>query len=282
MPGYLLRPDDSGRARPTVIVNNGSDAQSVEVFSYGGAAAVERGYNALIFEGPGQGAMLFERKIPFRHDWEKVIEPIVDWLSDRPDVDERRIALTGWSMGGELVTRAAAFEHRLAAVVADPGFLDDWIAWPEVLRDITKAGDAAAQNRQWRAIIPEMTPSQVFTIKKRGEIFGRQFLEEARAGHLPSDFALLASRMKQFRCGEVAERVRSPFLVTSYELEQFVPGQAQQLYDRLPDPKELVNFTVAEGAQYHCAPMAPQYRNEVVFDWLDKTLRSVRVRSATS
>ena len=91
------------------------------MYAFGGAAALERGYHALIFEGPGQGSMLFERQIPFRPDWENVITPVVDYLRSRPDVDPARIALTGWSLGGELAIRAAAFEHRLAAVVADPG-----------------------------------------------------------------------------------------------------------------------------------------------------------------
>jgi hypothetical protein len=30
-----------------------------------------------------------------------------------------------------------------------------------------------------------------------------------------------------------------------------------------------VQFNTRDGAQRHDAPMAPQYRNEVVFDWLD-------------
>lgn len=34
-------------------------------------------------------------------------------------------------------------------------------------------------------------------------------------------------------------------------------------------PRTLIKFTVAEGAEYHCEPMAPQLRNERVFDWLE-------------
>ncbi len=34
----------------------------------------------------------------------------------------------------------------------------------------------------------------------------------------------------------------------------------------------VMKFTVAQGAQDHCAPMAPQTRNQVVFDWLDRFL----------
>ena len=36
--------------------------------------------------------------------------------------------------------------------------------------------------------------------------------------------------------------------------------------------KELVDFTTAEGANWHCEPMAPQLRAQRVFDWLEKVL----------
>ena len=52
-----------------------------------GAPALARGYNALVFDGPGQQSMLFERHIPFRPDWEHVITPVVDFLRQRPEVD---------------------------------------------------------------------------------------------------------------------------------------------------------------------------------------------------
>lgn len=43
--------------------------------------------------------MLFERQVPFRYDWEHVITPVVDYPRSRPDMDHRRIALNGSSMG---------------------------------------------------------------------------------------------------------------------------------------------------------------------------------------
>ena len=79
MPGYLLRPDARPVRRPTVILNNGQDGQHIAMYAFGAAAAIERGHNALIFYGPGQGGMLFERQIPFRPDWENVITPVVDY-----------------------------------------------------------------------------------------------------------------------------------------------------------------------------------------------------------
>ena len=133
LPGWLLTPPGARSRRPTIILNNGSDAQNIDLFVSGGMDAVQRGWNALIFEGPGQGSNLFLHNIPFRPDWEKVITPIVTWLRSRPEVDRRRITLFGSSFGGYLVPRAAAFEHRLAGVATDPGAHDVFVSWKDNL-----------------------------------------------------------------------------------------------------------------------------------------------------
>jgi alpha-beta hydrolase superfamily lysophospholipase len=275
LPGYFMKPDNSGKARPTVIVTNGSDAQFVDTFAYGGQAAIERGYNALLYEGPGQGSMLFERQIAVRPDWEKVVTPIVDYLGTRSDVDSSRIAMTGWSMGGNLVPRAAAFEHRLAAVVADPGLPNLWLAYPSDFRGLFPPDATASQvNSTWQTFaIPSLSPLEVFTVKKRSELMNREFLLQARAGEVPTNAYLLGTTVMSYTIDDVIPRITSPTLVVEYQMDDLVPaGEAQNLYDALRSQKDLVTLTVAEGAEYHCAPMAPQRRNQVVFDWLDRTL----------
>jgi hypothetical protein len=274
LPGYFLKPDRRAVKRPTVIINNGSDAENIDVWTYGGAAAIARGYNALIFEGPGQGSTLFERGIPFRPDWERVITPIVDFLHGRRDVDTRRIAMTGWSFAGELVIRAAAFEERIVAVVADPGSIDTWLAYPPSIRDLLKQGGTRDEvNDIWTGeIVPSFDDSLRFLFKKRAEIFGRQFLHAARKGTVFSDFWTFGKRASQYSNASVIDRVSAPVLVLDYQLEQFYPGQARELYRRLKSRKKLATLQISEGAEYHDAPMAPQRRNQVVFDWLDRTL----------
>ena len=49
-------------------------------------------------------------------------------------------------------------------------------------------------------------------------------------------------------------------------------GQARKVYDLLRCPRQFHYFTSAHGAEYHDAPMAPQTRNQVVFDWLNGVL----------
>jgi hypothetical protein len=93
---------------------------------------------------------------------------------------------------------------------------------------------------------------------------------------VPTDWYGLSRRIQEFQVREVAGEIRSPVLIVDYDQEQFYPGQPTELEGLLRSPTSSVKFTVAEGAQYHCAPMAPQYRNEVLFDWLDVTVAGDR------
>ena len=101
-------------------MNNGSDGPVTSVWPPIAAGGVARGYNVVIFDGPGQQSMLFERgALPARLG--AGITPVVDFLLGRSDVDPKQIVLYGISQAGYWVPRALAFEHRIAAAIADPG-----------------------------------------------------------------------------------------------------------------------------------------------------------------
>jgi dienelactone hydrolase len=272
LPTWLFRPADDGAARPTVIINNGSDGQHVDLLAQGGFAALERGYNVVIFEGPGQGSMLFLRDIPFRHDWEQVVTPIVDALEDRQDVDASRIAIRGISFGGELAPRAAAFEPRIAALVADPGSTASILDYPAFLRDLAHQGTKEQVNQAWAdGIIPGATPEQLFSLKKTLEIFTRQAHDEVKAGGYPTDWYGLARIIERYHLDGAAQRITCPTLVTWYQGDTAFTDEPMQLLDMLTSArrKDLVRFTSVDGAQQHCGPMAPQVANEACWDWLD-------------
>jgi hypothetical protein len=88
---------------------------------------------------------------------------------------------------------------------------------------------------------------------------------------LPTLFDTLQAA-RQYTLAGVAQRIRCPLLITDPEDETFWPGQSQQLYDALPGPKALVQFTAAEGGDLHCEPKTPALRAQRIFDWLDATL----------
>ena len=53
LPGYLLRPDNTGAARPTLVMTNGSDSSLSSLLGHDAAEALRRGWNAFLFDGPG-------------------------------------------------------------------------------------------------------------------------------------------------------------------------------------------------------------------------------------
>jgi hypothetical protein len=270
LPGWFLRAPGAGGRRPTLIMNNGSDGQNVDMLPQGASAALARGWHVLLFEGPGQGHMLFVEQVPFTPDWHGVVSPIVDLLQDRPDVDAKRIALLGVSLGGLLVMRAGAYEHRLAAIVSDPGAVSEYAAFPAELHELAE-GDEASVNTTWKdEVVPNVDATERFSLMKRLEIFSADALREARAGSVPTNWYELSRRIQALDLGDLATKVKTPTLVVDYEFETFFPGQAQRLYDELRSRKHFVRFTTVEGAQYHDAPIGSQWHGEVVMDWLDQ------------
>ncbi|MFD7369908.1 hypothetical protein [Streptomyces mirabilis] len=121
--GYLYRAAGEG-PRPAVVMHNGFDGAAEELHFSGALGGQERGYHVLTFDGPGQPAAIHRDGPAFRPDWENVVGPVLDFLTRDPGVDPARTALLDVSLGGYLAPRAAAYEPRLAAVVALDGVFD--------------------------------------------------------------------------------------------------------------------------------------------------------------
>jgi hypothetical protein len=266
LPGYLLRPDAAGTARPTLVVTNGSDGSLPGLLGYGGAEALARGWNVFVYDGPGQQSMLFERGVPFRYDWEAVLTPVIDTLAGRPDVDAAALAGYGISQGGYWITRAVAFERRMVAAVADPGVVDVSAGWtvhlPKALLDLLDSGQKDAFNA---AIAQAQAGSDAKA--------ARTFAFRARPYGLTDPFDLF-TEVRRYQVRDVAGRVTTPLLITDPDNEQFFPGQPRQLYDLLPGEKQIIEFTQAHGANYHCQPTGRQLTHTQMLDFLADHLPS--------
>jgi hypothetical protein len=269
LPAYFFRAPDSrpGERRALVVMNNGSDAATSQMWVHGGAAASARGYHWMTFDGPGQQAMRFEHGVPFRPDWEAVLTPVLDAMSARADVHTEHMAVIGVSQAGYWIPRALSFEHRFAAAVADPGVIDTSSAWkrdlPELLRKPLEQGAQVVFDREMH-LAELLSPSLRASLEFRGKPYGVK--SESRYD--------LYKTVESYALGEEISRITTPLLITDPEQEQFWPGQSRELHDRLADTSQLMPFSAAEGAGRHCEPLAVALRDTRIFDWLEPYLRA--------
>jgi hypothetical protein len=264
MPGWFFRPSPESATRRTLVMVNGSDGATSGLWNTGAAGALARGYNVLLFDGPGQQSLLFERGIGFRPDWEAVLTPVVDFLLQRADVDVNRLALYGISQGGFWITRALAYEHRFAAAIADPGVHDVAASWnasiPASLLKLFRAGKKDAFDRDM-ALGMKFSPATARTWKFRARPYAKD-----------SYFDTLTEVHRYTLTEDEAGAITTPLFLADPENEQFWPGQSQWLAVRTGGPVEVSPFTAAEGANFHCQPMARQLTDARMFGWLGTVL----------
>jgi len=277
IPAYFLRaPAFPDAVRPTILIGGGWDSTMVENHLGMGVAALERGYHVLLHDGPGQGRLLIDEGLVLRHDWEAVVTPVVDAALTLDLVDPAAIVYQPWSLGGYMAPRVAAFEHRLAAVVADPGQMDVGGKLVGGLRLLGLTDDQAAR-------LPALDPDFAAT--------ARTFLESDRNLNWAiirrgfwtngaTDVGSMVAELWKWKLdADTVARISCPVLVTSAEGDR-ASTDSQDLFDAITGPKEHIHFTAAEGAGMHCEMLNRSNANRRILDWLDDTLAAQRSASA--
>ena len=105
---YRLTP---ASPRGAIVVFGGFDSY-IEEWLPMLLALRDAGLDVVAFDGPGQGAAL-EAGLPMTAEWHKPVGAVLDHFG----LDD--VTLMGFSLGGCLVMRAAAYEPRVSRVIAD-------------------------------------------------------------------------------------------------------------------------------------------------------------------
>ena len=150
-PGYLFAPP-GGRPLPTILHIGGYDSTAEELYA-SVYPALDRGWAFVGLDGPGQGCVLYNRRVPQRPDWENVAPGMFDLVAGLPEVDARRIVLVGRSFGGLLAPRGAAGAPRLAALIVDPGQYDMAAGLAGRLGELWQHVDDPAAKPQFDALL---------------------------------------------------------------------------------------------------------------------------------
>ena len=198
------------------------------------------------------------QKLPMRADWEHVITPVVDYLLTRPDVDSARVALYGGSFGGYLAPRAVAFEHRIAACIADAALFD-----PAALAD--KMFPPRSRTH-WQRMTSQCSshfstncnrtpPSDLFLDAACGcmaQPHRGNILRCFRRTHWPTWRKIFSVQRLCVRRKMIGDAAAARICTTLLQC-----------------PKEYVLFAASEGAGEHCEVGAREVLFQKMFGWLD-------------
>jgi pimeloyl-ACP methyl ester carboxylesterase len=264
LPGYFFSVDDSGIPRATVVLTGGYDGTCEELYFFNGAAALARGYNVLAFDGPGQGAALLQQGLTLRPDWEAVVTPVMDFLAARSDVDSERIALIGLSLGAHLAPRAAAYEPRIAALIADCGAFDlraGFLARMPARLAVGYLANRRTVRLALSAVLKRMAkkPTAGWALRRGQLVHG-----------VASPLAYLDS-LAPYSLADHASRIGCPSWICNAE-DDDIGASAPELVAALTSPHEFVQFRTAEGAGDHCEQAARSLYHARSFGWLDQQL----------
>jgi len=196
--GILRRPS-SAEQPPVVVMAPGLDSTKEELHAYE-EPFLARGMAVLAIDGPGQGEAEYE--IPICGDYERAAKAVVDWIETRRELDSKKIAIWGVSLGGYYAPRAAAYEKRFKACIALSGPFD----WAEI----------------WDGL-PDLT-RETFTARSHSKS-----QEEAK------------KRAAALTLKDAAKRITCPIFIVAGRQDRLVPAShAERLAKSVPGPVELL------------------------------------------
>lgn len=253
---WRFRAPGADGTRPALIIHNGLGSPISDGCMTGAIDAVRRGWDAIVFDGPGQGHARFVDELGPVDDWGRVGAAVID-ATLALGVDPDRIAASGIADGGYLAAVHAASDSRVAALVCDPG----------VVRPI--AGALGGLPADVAEAFETGTPVTPMGGRDDATKFAFDKLVEQWPRHSPDDVLL---RLRAWDLSPFVDAIRVPTLVADPDAATAFPGQSRELAAQLGARTTLMAFTTAEGAGLDCEIGAPQLRNQRVFDWLDETL----------
>ena len=106
----LRLPAQQKERRGTILIHGGFDSFMEEFYSMAWYFA-DRGYEVIMFDGPGQGGALKHHQLYWNQEWEKPTAAVLDHYGSEG------VTILGISMGAWLCVRAAAFDPRIERVI---------------------------------------------------------------------------------------------------------------------------------------------------------------------
>jgi alpha-beta hydrolase superfamily lysophospholipase len=215
---------------PAVMVMHGAGSRKENHADFARTAA-DNGFVALTFDNRGHGATEGDLDPTVVDD----LRLLAEWLAARPDVDERRVAARGSSMGGLMAIHAGAASDKVAAVVAICPAAESMLA-----EDVRRIAD------------------------------GRPPRPGSALAEMRIDAPSLAGWLETSDVGEAVQRMGpKPLLIIHARGDEVVPyTHSERLFELAAEPKKLL---LLEGGDHRSAQHDAELQGESL-RWLSRVM----------
>ncbi|WP_028314850.1 alpha/beta hydrolase family protein [Desulfatibacillum aliphaticivorans] len=249
-------PASGDNSKGPMVIHGGFDSYMEELLS----CAVyfsNRGYDVLLFEGPGQGAALKEKGLYLDYRWEKPVKAVLDHFG----LEE--CALLGFSMGGWFCFRAAAFEPRIKQVIASSIAYDYMQIPPKALQALAnwfmKHPRLTEVSSRWKM---KFMPQEKWGVENFMYITGKNSIVD------------LFHEMQKLNADNLkSELVKQDVLILTGDEDHFIPLKMHHMQvAALKNARSVEGriFTRKEHAQNHCMIGNTGLMLAVIKAWLEK------------
>ena len=265
LPALRLPASEGVECKGAIVVHGGFDSYAQELYPLARAIS-QAGYESILFEGPGQGAVIRKQGIPFTTEWEKPVAAVLDHF----ELDD--VTLLGLSLGGYLAPRAAAFLPRIKRVIA---FDVCWNLFeaglstrPALLRLVLRVLLGLRAGRILDAAVARQMQRDPFTrwgIEHGTYVFGIE---------RPYDYL---RRMKEFSTRRISSRVEQDFLLLAGTDDHYMPLEHFHRQARaLTNVRSFTGriFTREESGHTHCQCGNLGLALQVMLDWVEERTAS--------
>ncbi|KGO22731.1 alpha/beta hydrolase, partial [Oenococcus alcoholitolerans] len=248
-------------AKKTLIIINGFDSFMEEILA---VADFLKGseYNAILFDGPGQGRALIDNGLKFTPYFEKPVSAVIDYFG-LSEVDAM-----GVSWGGYFVIRAAAFEKRIKKAICFDFFYDGLNVFLKNFSEENRSLIRSLLNDQNSAALDRLIETLIETDSNISFLFNKGY--ENTGTDTP--YELLADLSKHTIKG-LGKLVDQDVLLLAGKEDQYVPfDDLKKEQAELSNAKSLEThiFTKETGGEQHCQAGRYDLALTVIKDFLKK------------
>lgn len=245
------------KCKGTLLICSGFDGLLEELYFTNVKAALDEGYNCILFEGPGQSHVIRYQHKAFIPNWDTVVSQVVDAYKD--EIVSPKIGI-GLSLGGLLMARTSNLNPQVLDKVVlfnyFPSLLDSFKTnIPKFLHRYLETGFPMAIEKIVSFYIKKV-PFLNWQIENAKWVFGKSSLNELIR-----------------YCREFEELpVKNPVLICVSKKDNYYDSSLGiEYYHSLSiKEKRLVLFDKEKYfSELHCQNGASFVTNDLIFEWLN-------------